>query len=114
MKSFLILTILFASQAYAAHLNLNGGESAVIQANVNTSVTCGGSGSGGSDCSTKASSLKGILDKCMQNLNAQWCIENTWPKWKANNPSCVSEGSQVCIDKCVLNLNAQWCMTNCQ
>ena len=114
MKKILIMSILFASQTYTASLSLHSGESTVITANVNTLVTCDGSAAGGADCASKASSLKGLLDKCTKNLSTEWCTSKTWPNWKANNSSCFSEGSQVCVDKCMQNLSTEWCMSNCQ
>lgn len=43
-KIFLTVATILAltTQTFAASLNLSGGESAIMQANVNTSVTCGG------------------------------------------------------------------------
>ena len=40
MKLIVILFSLFATQTFAAQLNLVGGESALIQANVSTTVSC--------------------------------------------------------------------------
>lgn len=42
MKKLIALLIVFSVQTFAAELNLNGGESAVIQASVSTTVRCGG------------------------------------------------------------------------
>lgn len=42
MKKFICLSVFISLNAFASQLNLNGGESAVIQANVATTVTCGG------------------------------------------------------------------------
>lgn len=46
MKTLLLtLSLLLSATSFAANLNLGGGESAIIQANVATQVTCGRGGS---------------------------------------------------------------------
>lgn len=109
MKYFVILCLFFSSQSFAANLDLNGGESAVINASVNTKVTCGGT-PGGSDCASKAAAFSSVLKKCLSNGSTEFCFKNTWPKWRNNNSNCQAEGNEICIDKCFQLASTESCM----
>ncbi|MEZ0393199.1 MAG: hypothetical protein ACAH59_13340 [Pseudobdellovibrionaceae bacterium] len=76
MKKLFALFILFSVQTFAADLNLNGGESAIIQPNVSTRVTCGGNSNGGNgNCSEAVQGFKLIVDTCMKSYNGGYCAD---------------------------------------
>jgi len=86
MKKLVIVLFSLSIQVFAAELNLNGGDSVIIQPNVSTKVTCGGSGSaGGFDCE----------EKCQQYLSYD-------PNRCAYQTQCLVEGNcmiEVTCDK---------------
>ena len=85
--------------AFGAELNLNGGESATIQANVLTQVTCGG-GSSGNNCVEAANGLKKVLDTCTRSYTPGDCVEKHWPRYKKENPTCKYAGLDTCLAFC--------------
>lgn len=113
MKKLFVLFILFSVQSFAADLNLNGGESAVIQANVSTRVTCGGSSIGG-NCSEVVKGFKLIMDTCMKSYNGGYCAEKNWPSFKNANLGCAYAGISICLDACQKSYNGGYCADKCQ
>ena len=113
MKKLFALFILFSVQTFAADLNLNGGESAIIQANVSTRVTCGGNQTGGS-CSEMVQGFKLIMESCMRSYNGGYCAEKQWPSFKATNPSCAYAGLSICLEACQKSYNGGYCAEKCQ
>src|SRR4051812_26906263 len=88
---------LFANALNAATVSIAPGETITLNANEYTTVTCNGNGGGPIvDCKEKNSLLKQRLELCGPNNDDSWCVDNIWPLWKANNPTCVDEGSITC------------------
>lgn len=112
MKKFVVFISLLACQAFSAELVLNGGESAIIQPNVATKVTCGGSSSGMS-CTDPIKGLTTLIDACKSVHNAAYCADKYWPGFKENNPQCVYAALNICIDNCKTVHNAAYCADRC-
>lgn len=112
MKKLSILLILLSVQSFAADLNLNGGESATIQANVSTRVTCGGNSTSGS-CSEVVQGFKALVDTCMKTFHGGFCAEKYWPSFKAANSSCSYAGISVCLDACQKTFHGGFCAEKC-
>lgn len=112
MKHF-SLAIFFAisSLAFGAELQLNGGESATIQANVTTQVTCGGgsSGGGGNSCETAAKGFEKLLEYCSKSYSSGDCVTTHWPRYKANNPNCIYAGLDACLTYCSRSFSSGDC-----
>ena len=113
MKKLLILMVLISSQAFAADLNLNGGESATIQANVNTYVTCGGSSSG-DKCGSVVQGFKVLMEACQKSYGGGYCAEKYWPSFKAANVGCAYAGVSLCIEACQKSYGGGYCAEKCQ
>ena len=112
MKKLFILFSLFTVQAFAADLNLNGGESAVIQANVNTRVTCGGSSTGGS-CAEIVQGFKLLMNVCMDSYSGGYCVEKHWPTFKSSNPTCAYAALSICLEVCQKSYSGGYCAEKC-
>lgn len=112
MKTILALSILISINVFAAELSLTGGESATIQANTRTTVTCNGS-SQGNQCSDTTNGLKTLVEACKSNFSPSYCIDKYWPSFKANNPSCVMAALPYCIDQCKTSFTAAYCADKC-
>lgn len=116
-KTFFILGALLSTVAVAANIEISPGESIYIQANEASTISCSGEGGGGIpqvDCASKVQMLKARLDQCAPNNNDDWCVENIWPSWKQNNPTCVDDGILTCMNFCIPNNNDSWCVQTCQ
>lgn len=114
MKNTLIaLTLLFAHSASAATLQLSGGETAVIEANVRTTVSCSADG-GGPSCSQAAASFRATLAACNNQYGGGYCAETHWPKFKASYPSCAYAGVEACIESCTKQYGGGYCAAKCQ
>lgn len=111
-KLVLAFVTLFAASAFAADLNLNSGDSVVIQPNVTTRVTCGG-GSSSVGCGDQVNGLKLLIDNCKQNYSGSYCADKYWPKFKQSNPECVNAGLPVCLDNCKQNYSGSYCADHC-
>ncbi len=115
MKKLVILCALFSSYAFAADLNLKGGESAIIEPNTSTRVTCGGSSSGGGGtCTEIVSGFQSLIDSCEQSYNGGYCAEKLWPTFKAANSRCAYAGISVCLKACLQSYNGGYCADKCQ
>ncbi|MGZ3770711.1 MAG: hypothetical protein ACXVCP_13985 [Bdellovibrio sp.] len=112
MKKIFILMTLFVSQAFAAELKLNNGESAVILANANTRVICSANNS--ENCETAAATFKKYLDLCYKSESGFNCAGTHWPKFKANYPNCIQAGVDYCIDYCYKSASGAACANLCQ
>ena len=112
MIKLLAFFFLFSVQTFAADLNLNGGESAVIQANVSTRVTCGGNQTGGS-CSDAVHGLKLLMEVCMKSYSGGFCVDKQWAPFKDANPSCVYAGLSVCLEVCQSSYSSGFCADKC-
>lgn len=102
----------FGSLASAAELTLSGGESAVIRANTETRVTCGG-GSNSGNCELAVSGLKTLVEACKVTYTAGYCIDKYWPNFKRDNPQCQYAGLSTCIDYCKITYTAGYCADKC-
>lgn len=100
-----------ATQVQAATINLNDGESMIIQPNVLTTVTCNVDPS--NNCDNKISSLKALLNACEQNDTAGNCIFKYWPTFKKSSPQCYDSALSVCLDACQQNYTAGQCADKC-
>lgn len=114
MKKLFALLILFSVQTFAADLNLNGGESAVIQGNVTTRVTCGGGSQSVGSCSEAVAGFKLLMDACTRTYTGGYCAEKQWPSFKSANPSCVYAGISICLDACTKSYTSGYCADKCQ
>ena len=113
MKSIVISVIcLMSSGAFGAELNLNGGESAWINANVQTYVTCGGDSTSGS-CNGAVEGLKISVKSCETGHSASYCIDRYWPDFKEKNSQCIYDGLQFCIEKCSTGHSPSYCADKC-
>lgn len=93
------LVFFISANSYSATLNLEGGESATIQPNVATTVTCGSGGS--SNCQSKLDGLGTLLGICRSD-GGNWgnCFKDVMSKWNRANPGCVTEATILCVKKC--------------
>lgn len=68
------------------------------------------------DCEAKVSVLVYKLNVCSGGgYGAMTCIDKVWPSFKTANPSCVEEGSRVCIERCQTGgYSAITCLDKCQ
>jgi hypothetical protein len=118
MKILMVLLGLAAvtAPALAAELNLNGGESAIIEANTRTRVTCAGNGSGGGgggDCAAAADGFRAIMDACLNSWSASTCVDKYWPKFKQDNPNCKYAGVPYCLEICKRAWSGSTCIDKC-
>ncbi|MES3037294.1 MAG: hypothetical protein V4736_05240 [Bdellovibrionota bacterium] len=113
MKSVLLVVLFFSSAVFGAELNLTSGESAVIQANVNTRVTCGGGSSSNPGCGDHIQGLKTLLQACKESFSGSYCIDKYWPTFKANAPQCTLAALSICIDYCKESFSASYCADKC-
>ena len=119
MKSLFVMAVatlfftLIALTSEAAVLNLNDGESAVIRANVDTTVNCGGT-TGGTNCQTRANNYASRMATCMTSNATNYCLNQLWPAFKSSYPNCLDEGSLICMDYCKRSNSVNWCMNFCQ
>lgn len=99
-----LLLVFVSTQAMAAELRLLSGETATIQANQTTRVSCEGPSNGGgsgASCDEAVQGLKYLLESCRSGGNgAAACMEKYWPGFKQGSPSCAYAGISVCIDAC--------------
>lgn len=112
MKTVIFLALSMASIAFAADLNLGIGESATIQANVKTRVTCEGEGQGPS-CQQAINGLKTLVEACKGSYSGSYCIDKYWPNFKKENPSCATSAISVCIDYCKESYSSAYCADKC-
>lgn len=112
MKSFLLLALTMASIAFAADLNLSSGESATIQANVKTRVTCDGEGQTPS-CQEPINGLKTLIEACKSNYTGSYCVDKYWPNFKKENPGCATAAISICINYCKENYTGAYCADKC-
>ncbi|HWU43005.1 MAG TPA: hypothetical protein VN132_06185 [Bdellovibrio sp.] len=114
MKKIFFMSIFLSVNAFAADLNLNGGESAMIQANVRTTVTCGGSSSGsGGSCEDAIAGLSSLIDACKGTYSGASCVDKYWPNFKKENPRCAMSAISVCIDNCKTTYSPASCADKC-
>jgi hypothetical protein len=109
----LVVQLAMCASVLAADLNLNSGESAVIQANVNTRVTCGGGSSGGS-CQDVVRGFQQIMEACQRTYTGGYCAEKNWPAFKNANPSCAYAGVTICLEACQRTYTGGYCSEKCQ
>lgn len=112
MKTLFILVALFVSQAFAAELKLNNGESAMIRPNVMTTVSCNATNT--VSCESGVATLKKLMDLCYRSSNGYDCAKTHWPKFKSNYPGCEMAGMDTCIDYCYRHANGATCAEFCQ
>jgi hypothetical protein len=112
---FIAFALLLSSQVFAAELNLSGGESAVINANAETKVTCGvGGGHGGSGmCRQVAEAFRATLAACEKSHSGGYCASTYWAKLKKDNPSCKYSGVSACIEYCSKSHSSGYCASQC-
>ncbi len=111
MIKLILISLLFSTSAMAADLNLNVGESATIEANVRTHVTCSADSS--RLCEKAIGGLETLLNACKEQFTGSYCIDKYWPNFKANNPTCVADAMQICIDNCKTQFTGSYCADYC-
>ncbi len=111
-----LLGLVLAQSAFAASLNLSSGESAVIEANTRTVVSCNGSSEGTSPttCESAVAGFRLTLGSCYKTYSGGYCAEKHWPKFKQQNPSCISAGAGPCLDYCGMTYDGGYCAEKCQ
>ena len=115
MKKIFIFISFISFSALAADLNLNGGESAVIRANVETRVTCGGSSSGGTvSCPEAVEYFRKLMNACMQSSTTSYCLDRNWAKFKQTSPNCVPLAFDQCMEYCLQTSTNSYCIDKCQ
>lgn len=106
MKNLLvsILLVFVSAQAFSAELRLSSGESATIQANQTTRVSCEGGNGGGSSpasCEQAVDGLKQLLEACRSGgYPGSACMEKYWPGFKQASPTCAYSAISICIEAC--------------
>ena len=114
MKFLIALVLISTSSVYAANLTLNGGESATIKANVDTTVTCAGNGSGSSDCTAAGNAFKKSMEYCYKDRSGGVCADKLWPKFRDSNPGCAYAGVETCLNYCYKDRSGGVCADLCQ
>lgn len=114
MLKTVILTLVVSSSVFAADLNLLSGESAIIEANSRTRVTCNGSNGGGMNCEGAGNAFKKIMEYCYKSHDGGTCAKNHWPNFKKDNPNCSYTGVETCIDYCYKGYDGGTCASLCQ
>jgi hypothetical protein len=113
MKTIISLIMVLAVNANAGFLTLDNGETAVIRANRDTTVTCG-NGGGSEICDRGAvETLKTLVDACATGSNKAYCMNQYWPNFKKGNPGCVNATLNMCIDYCASGSNRAYCAQEC-
>jgi hypothetical protein len=112
-RIFLLLVFFISANTYGATLNLEAGESTTIQANTATTVTCGADSS--AVCKPKLDALGKLLNTCPRRSTTRLpkgtCLKEIMSKWSSWNPSCVTEGTVLCVKRCGNNAG---CFSYCQ
>jgi hypothetical protein len=106
---FTLLALQVQAQVHAATLNLNAGDTATINANTPTTVTCGTA----DDCSAKISSFNQIMTACMTDYDGGTCVGKYWPSFKQNNPNCYDGAVGTCLTDCETTYSAGQCASTC-
>lgn len=109
----LTLSLGYVATAYAATLNLNSGDSVVIQPNVATTVTCNATG-GPTICEIPISIYESRYQTCKRSYPSSTCFNNEWPAFKSRHPSCVLEAFDACIKTCGESYPSSTCYNNCR
>ena len=111
--SSLFLSLFLSFAAEAATLNLDPGESAVINPNVSTAVTCG-IGTPVADCSRLIAALKSRYETCKNGSMAATCFNSEWSTFKQRHPACVTEAFDMCNKICLEGAMASTCYNACR
>lgn len=111
--SMIAALILVSTAASAATLNLNSGDSVLIQPNVATTVTCNAVG-GPTTCEVQISVYESRYQTCKHSYPASTCFSNEWPAFKSRHPSCVLEAFDSCIKTCGESYPSSTCYNNCR
>ncbi len=110
MMKVAVFALLFSTVALAAQVNLNDGDSITLEANTQTTVTCGNS----VNCNQQLSAFQALLKSCEESNTGGNCIKQMWPSFKSKNPTCVAMATQTCLDACQENNTGGQCATFCQ
>jgi hypothetical protein len=120
MKTFAILSFLTAAaSAHAGIINLNGGDTIVIEANTRTTVSCGNALPGDSDALLCAKSIENMKSKygvCTTNYTEATCFQSTFAKRPA---ACGESGnvdlqwSKACYEYCTRSYTNATCYQTC-
>jgi len=108
-----LFSVGFAAVALGATLNLNSGDSVVIQPNVATTVTCNAIG-GPTTCEIQISNYESRYQTCKRAYPASTCFSNEWPAFKSRHPTCVLEAFDACIKTCGESYPSSTCYNNCR
>lgn len=97
----------------AATINLNLGDSIVLQPNTTTAVTCGGANS---ICSLPVKNLKLKFDYCSSIVtnSVEECLNQIWPNFSSKNSQCIEEATGLCISFCRSSLRPLDCLEICK
>jgi len=110
----LVSSLFLSTASFGAHLNLTDGESVTLSPNTYTTVTCSTDGQGFQQCQRKVELLTTRLNDCVSGASTSWCVEQIWPSFKANNPSCVDDGAAACLHICKQGASTSWCVERCK
>lgn len=75
---------------------------------------CSESGEGSPNCSGKIKGFQNLLDSCLKTFTVAHCYSKTWPKFKAENPSCIYEAIPQCMAVCEQTFTSTHCAGDCQ
>ncbi len=110
---YIVLSFLFSGTSIAGDLNLSGGESAIIESNTLTRVTCGGGSGGISDCQGAVEGLRALLNSCVKSYGGGYCADRYWPTFKKDHPNCIYAGLSACLDACEKSYSGGYCADRC-
>ena len=110
--TFLCLTFIFLGHAYTANLNLSSGESAFIQPNAKTLVSCGNAIII-ENCSISVQTLDKLLQTCVQSYGGGTCVDKIWPNFIKSHNSCYDQAIELCLNYCKQSYGGGTCVGKC-
>ena len=116
MKNLIFITFYLALipiLSFGAVLNLGDGETATINPNQTTTVTCNVQGGNSPDCNREVAFLKKNIDLCIQNTPTSTCLDIHWPKFKQRAPKCIQDGFDTCYSYCNQVRPSNHCVNFC-
>ncbi|CAN5396086.1 hypothetical protein BH10BDE1_BH10BDE1_19540 [soil metagenome] len=102
-----------SSSAFSSTVNLNPGESVLIQPNTSTTVICG-NGPAVADCTRAISVYDSRYKACKNGSSSSICFNNEWSAFKLRSPECVVEAFDSCYRTCVESMSSSICYNNCR
>jgi hypothetical protein len=112
MKMIFFCLAILPSLTFAADLHLRSGETAIIQANVTTRVTCNGPDY--VSCQEPANALRLLISACKESYSGAYCADRYWSSFKQKNPGCIYAGMPICLEACKEDYGGAYCADRCQ